>query len=137
MRCSPPTAKPTTKPTVKPTETQAPTAKPTVKPTETQAPTTKPTTKPTETQAPTTKPVGTATVTLKNNGVEYETKTFNVGDTFTVYTILNTSSIDSGKISTAAGEQYYTKELLARVDALDDEGSTKRWYATTYIHPSI
>ncbi len=79
------------------------------------------TVKPTETQAPTTKPVGTATVTLKNNGVEYETKTFNVGDTFTVYTILNTSSIDSGKISTAAGEQYYTKELLARVDALDDE----------------
>ena len=98
--------------------TSAETTAPTIKPTETQAPTTKPT----ETQAPTTAPEGKATVTLVNSGVQYESKTFNVGDTFTVYTILNTSSIDSGKISTVAGDQNYTSSILTLTDSIDSEG---------------
>ncbi len=94
--------------------TSAETTAPTIKPTETQAPTTKPT----ETQAP----QGKATVTLVNSGVQYESKTFNVGDTFTVYSILNTSSIDSGKISTVAGDQNYTSSILTLTDSIDSEG---------------
>ena len=35
--------------------------------------------------------------------------------------MLNSSANDDGKISTVAGEQYYTKEILQRMDALDDE----------------
>ncbi|MBQ6499076.1 MAG: hypothetical protein IJI48_04170, partial [Ruminococcus sp.] len=75
------------------------------------------------TQPATTEPVPAdkAVVTLYALDGTFETKTFDIGDEFTVYTMLNSSANDDGKISTVAGEQYYTKEILKRMDALDDE----------------
>ncbi len=53
-----------------------------------------------------------------------ETKEFKVGDTFTVYTVLNTSGIDGGRIATIAGEQTYTDSLLDLTVELDKDGVT-------------
>ena len=91
---------------------------PATQPTETTAPETQPI----ETTAPETQPASDkAVVTLYALDGTFETKTFDIGDEFTVYTMLNSSANDDGKISTVAGEQYYTKEILQRMDALDDE----------------
>ena len=52
-----------------------------------------------------------------------ETKEFTVGDTFTVYTTLNTSAYENGKIATVNGTQYYTNAVLTLTDEYDpDEG---------------
>ncbi|MBQ9247952.1 MAG: dockerin type I repeat-containing protein [Ruminococcus sp.] len=51
------------------------------------------------------------------------TKSFNIGDTFTVYTTLDvSSSVPDGKVSSIQGVQKYTSSVLALNDATDSEG---------------
>ncbi|MBQ9472677.1 MAG: hypothetical protein IJU73_05980, partial [Ruminococcus sp.] len=72
----------------------------------TEAETTAPVTEVTEATEPaTTEPVPSdkAVVTLYALDGTFETKTFDIGDEFTVYTMLNSSANDDGKISTVAG----------------------------------
>ena len=66
-------------------------------------------------------PTDKAIITLYALDGECETKEFNVGDEFTVYTVLDSSANDNGRISTVQGEQYYTNELLRRMDMLDED----------------
>ena len=63
----------------------------------------------------------TATVTLKTLEGTTAVKTFGIGDTFTVYTFLDTSDIDDGKISAVMGNQIYTDGVLTLADELDEE----------------
>lgn len=63
----------------------------------------------------------TATITIKTFEGITDVKTVNVGDSFTVYTFLNTKYIDDGKISSALGKQTYTDSVLALTDEVDDE----------------
>jgi cell division septation protein DedD len=125
-----PTKAPTQAPTQKPTEapTQAPTQKPTEAPT--QAPTQKPTEAPTQapTEAPTTPPTAKATVTLHGLFGQTETREFNVGDTFAVWTYMNTSDCldendnpSNGKIGSFRAQQTYTQSVLTLADAYDPE----------------
>ena len=51
------------------------------------------------------------------------TKSFNIGDTFTVYTTLDvSSSIEDSQVSSIQGVQKYTSSVLALEDAVDGEG---------------
>lgn len=66
---------------------------------------------------------GVATVTLMNVKGETVTKTYAVGDTITAYTYLNASEINSGKIGSLNGTQYYTNSVLELAEEYDpDEG---------------
>ena len=106
-----------------PTETEAPEPTDPPAPTETEAPEPTDPPAPTETEAPEPTVAGKATVTVRGLDGETETQEFNVGDTFTVYTTLNTSNIDEGKIGSLDGRQYYTNTVLALADEYDhDEG---------------
>lgn len=51
-----------------------------------------------------------------------ETKSFNVGDTFTAYTFLDASSVNDGKMASVNGIQRYTSAVLELADAVDGEG---------------
>ena len=46
-----------------------------------------------------------------------------MGDTFTVYTVLNANDINDGKIAAISGSQTYTDSVVALTDALDAEGA--------------
>ncbi|MBQ3264856.1 MAG: hypothetical protein IJH07_03675, partial [Ruminococcus sp.] len=64
-----------------------------------------------------------AIVTIYGLDGASETKEFNVGDEFTVYTTLNTSAYENGGIGSLNGTQYYTNAILALTDEYDeDEG---------------
>ena len=63
-----------------------------------------------------------AKVTVTSIDGKSETKTYAVGDTFTVYTTLNASSLDGGKIAAMKGEQEYTDSVLEIVDEADADG---------------
>ena len=65
--------------------------------------------------------VETAVVTVTGLNGESQSMTFQVGDTFTVYTMLNTSAIDEGRISSVHATQSYNSEVLALADAYDEE----------------
>ena len=68
-------------------------------------------------------PTDKAVVTVYGLDGKSETREFNVGDTFTVYTTLNSSAIDDGRISSIDAEQSYTDSVLALADEYDpDEG---------------
>ena len=62
---------------------------------------------------------GTATVTLKSVKGDTVTKTYAVGETFTTYTYLNASQINSGKIGSLDGSQYYTNSVLELAEEYD------------------
>ena len=62
---------------------------------------------------------GTATVTLKSVKGDTVTKTYAVGETFTTYTYLNASQINSGKIGSLDGTQYYTNSVLELAEEYD------------------
>ena len=53
---------------------------------------------------------GTAEVTVAGTDGKTETKTFNVGDTFTVYTTMYSAQFD-GKIASLLGTQDYTDSV--------------------------
>ena len=76
-----------------------------------------PTTAPAE---PTEAPGTEAIVTIYGLDGESETKTFQVGETFTVYTTLNTSEIEGGKIASMSGTQTYTDSILTLADEYSD-----------------
>ncbi|MBQ6413444.1 MAG: hypothetical protein IJI19_08200, partial [Ruminococcus sp.] len=118
--------KPTEAPTEAPKPTEAPTEapKPTEAPTEAPKPTVAPTDVPKPTVAPTeapTQPQGKATVTVRGLDGASETKEFNVGDTFTVYTTLNASAYNGGGLGTINGRQLYTNAVLELADAIDPD----------------
>ena len=121
-----PTEAPTVapKPTEAPTEAPKPTEAPTEPPKPTEAPTEapKPTEAPTEAPKPTEEPAKTATITIYGLNGQSETKEFNIGDTFTVYTSLDaTLATDGGKIASIAGSQTYTDSVLSLTSAIDGE----------------
>ena len=95
---------------VKPTE--APTEEPTtVEPTTVEPTTVEPTTVEPTTVEPTTEQ--TATITIYGFNGQSETKTFNVGDTFDVYTYLNASDLaDGGKLANVNASQTYTDSVV-------------------------
>ena len=51
-----------------------------------------------------------------------ETKSFNIGDTFTVYTNLDASSVNDGKMGSVNGTQRYTSTVLELNDTVDADG---------------
>ncbi|MBQ3265267.1 MAG: dockerin type I repeat-containing protein [Ruminococcus sp.] len=51
-----------------------------------------------------------------------ETKSFNVGDTFNVYTCLDASSVNEGKMGSINGVQKYTSTVLELADTVDADG---------------
>ena len=51
-----------------------------------------------------------------------ETQSFNVGDTFTAYTVLNASSVNNGKIASVNASQRYTSAVLELTNAVDEDG---------------
>ena len=63
----------------------------------------------------------TLTVTITGPNGQVETKEFNVNDTFTVYTVLNTSSIVNGNIANVAGSQSFTTSKLQLTDSYDSQ----------------
>jgi hypothetical protein len=65
---------------------------------------------------------GTAKVTVKGLDGKSETKTLNVGDNVIVYTYLDTSAVDEGKISAIKGEQTYDDTVLQFVGERDEDG---------------
>ena len=81
-----------------------------------------PTEPPTEapTQAPT-QPDQKATVTIIGINGASDVKTFNVGETFTVYTTLNAASAAPGGVASISGSQTYTKSVLQSTDAVDSD----------------
>lgn len=64
---------------------------------------------------------GVATVTLQNVKGETVTQTYAVGETFTAYTYLNASQVNSGKIGSLNGAQYYTNAVLELADEYDPD----------------
>ena len=46
-----------------------------------------------------------------------------MGETFTVYTVLNVNDINDGKIASISGSQTYTDSVVALTDAVDGEGA--------------
>nr|WP_316614812.1 hypothetical protein [uncultured Ruminococcus sp.] len=128
-----PTVAPTQapKPTVAPTEAPKPTVAPTQAPNPTVAPTQapKPTVAPTEAPKPTAAPTQAptqsqdkATVTVHGLDGKTETKEFNVGDDFYVYTTLNASQINDGKIGAINGYQLYPNTMIKLLNEYDEEG---------------
>ena len=68
---------------------------------------------------------GTAKITVAGTDGKTETKTFNVGDTFTVYTTLYSAQFD-GKIASIMGKQDYTDSVVSLANALvEEEGMDK------------
>ena len=67
---------------------------------------------------------GAAEITVAGTDGKTETKTFSVGDTFTVYTTLYSAQFD-GKIASLMGSQEYTDSVVALADELDDDGLVK------------
>ena len=63
----------------------------------------------------------TAVIKLYNNGELTETLSCPVGHVITVSTLLDTSSIDGGKISGVEGFQTYSSGSLSLMDELDEE----------------
>ncbi|MBQ6498576.1 MAG: hypothetical protein IJI48_01575 [Ruminococcus sp.] len=63
----------------------------------------------------------TLAVTITGPNGKAETKEFNVNDTFTVYTVLNTSSIANGNIANVAGSQSFTTSKLQLTDSYDSQ----------------
>ncbi len=55
----------------------------------------------------------TAEVTLRTLEGTTAVKSFDVGDTFMVYTYMNTVSVDDGKLSSVRGEQYFNEDVLS------------------------
>ena len=51
-----------------------------------------------------------------------ETQSFNIGDTFTAYTVLNASSVNNGKMGSVNGTQRYTSSVLELNNAVDEDG---------------
>lgn len=51
-----------------------------------------------------------------------ETKSFNIGDTFTVYTTLDVSSVNGGMMGSINGTQRYTSSVLQLTDTVDSDG---------------
>ena len=112
-----PTVEPTTvEPTVEPT-----TVEPTVEPTT--APTDAPTDAPVPTEAPTDAPTKAIVNIYDIFGNLNDTREFNIGDTFSVYTVLNAKDVNDGKIASISGSQTYTDSVVALADAVDGEGA--------------
>lgn len=66
---------------------------------------------------------GTATVTLESVKGDTVTKTYAVGETFTTYTYLNASQLNSGKIGSLDGSQFYTNDVLELAEEYtEDDG---------------
>ena len=65
---------------------------------------------------------GTATVTVVALDGKTTTKTYNVGDEFTVYTVMNLKDINDGKIASIMGQQTYNSSVLQLVADVDSEG---------------
>ena len=64
----------------------------------------------------------TATITIYGLNGQSETKEFNIGDSFTVYTSLNAKkSGEDVQIAAASGEQTFTDSVLTLSSAVDDE----------------
>ena len=61
----------------------------------------------------------TLTVTITGPNGQSETKEVNIGESFTVYTVLNTSSVADGNIANVAGTQTYTTSKLKLTDSYD------------------
>ena len=51
-----------------------------------------------------------------------ETQSFNIGDTFTAYTVLNASSVNNGLMGSVNGVQRYTSSVLELTNAVDADG---------------
>ena len=109
-----------TDPTQPEPPTEAPTEPPTEKPTEkpTEAPTEKPTEKPTE--PPVTQK---ADVTIYGIDGTSETKTYNVGESFTVYTTFDASgAAANGMIAAVNATQSYTASVIETTENTDGQG---------------
>lgn len=63
-----------------------------------------------------------AEVTVHSLDGSVETKSFNVGDTFNVYTTLDASSVNGGKMGSVNGIQRYTSSVLEVADTKDGDG---------------
>ena len=63
---------------------------------------------------------GTATVTLYDIKGGTTTQTYSVGETFTAYVYLNTSSVSTAGIGSLKGQQTYDSSILELADAYDD-----------------
>ncbi|HBE15978.1 MAG TPA: hypothetical protein DCY72_07040 [Ruminococcaceae bacterium] len=87
---------------------------PTEAPTEAPKPTDPPT--PTEPQ-----PGQTANVTIYGIDGTSQVKTFNVGETFTVYTTLNAATAAPGGVAAISASQTFTKSILQSTDAVDSD----------------
>ena len=103
----------------------------------TEAPTEAPTDAPTEapTQAPTDAPVGKATITVVGIDGTTETQTYNVGDTFTVYTTLDAhKAIASSQIASISAKQTYPQDILTCTAQVDGSGVVRN---TTAMFPIL
>lgn len=66
---------------------------------------------------------GTATVTIQSVKGDTVTKTYAVGETFTTYTYLNASQLNSGKIGSMNCSQFYTNSVLELAEEYtEDDG---------------
>ena len=63
-----------------------------------------------------------AIVTLHKLDGSTEVKEVNVGDTFTVYTMLNASAVNGGNITSVNGSQRFTSSILSLQDSVDEDG---------------
>ncbi|WP_405356782.1 hypothetical protein [Ruminococcus sp.] len=63
-----------------------------------------------------------AEVRIHNLDGTVETQSFNIGDTFNVYTTLDASSVNSGLMSSVNGTQRYTTSVLSLADTVDADG---------------
>ncbi len=64
---------------------------------------------------------GTATVTIQSVKGDTVTKTYAVGETFTTYTYLNASQLNSGKIGSMNCSQFYTNSVLELAEEYTEE----------------
>ena len=72
---------------------------------------------------PTPEPDKTAEITIYGIDGKSVKKTYNVGDTFTVYSTFNASkATGSGMVSAISGKQTYTASVLKETDAVDSDG---------------
>lgn len=82
---------------------------------------------------------GTAKVTVAGTDGKTETKTFNIGDTFTVYTTMYSAQFD-GKIASIMGSQEYTDSVVSLANELDEEGliaNNKDMFPLTYASSTL
>ena len=84
-------------------------------------PTVAPTEAPTEAPEQPTTASDKAIVYVSGQDGEVETKEFNVGDTFYVYTTLNASQINDGKIGSLNARQLYTNSVVKLIDEYTEE----------------